>query len=102
LQTTHDASAGQAPSKQKTPLRHRQHGCGQTGEKLAVGADLVGFRIELDTSRSALESSLAAMCRSFRIELLDQNGNPAYHGNSSRRSAIMDGSAATYFKAFLI
>src|ERR1043166_7874372 len=35
-------------SKQEVPLRHGQHLGGRAGEQFAVGADLVGLRIDLD------------------------------------------------------
>ena len=38
-------------SEQEIPLRHRQHLGGLAGQKLAVGADLVGLGIDLDLGR---------------------------------------------------
>src|SRR5450755_4022001 len=41
-------------SEKKIPLRHRQHLGGRAGEQLAVGAHLVGFRIDLDVWRGVV------------------------------------------------
>ena len=41
-------------SEQEIPLRHRQHLGRRAGEQLAVGAHLVGFRIDLDVGRGAV------------------------------------------------
>src|SRR5476651_2337280 len=41
-------------SEKKIPLRHRQHLGGCAGEQLAVGAHLVGFRIDLDVGRGVV------------------------------------------------
>src|SRR5271165_6181999 len=40
--------------EQKVALRHRQHLGGRAGEELAVGAHLVGFRVDLDAGRGAV------------------------------------------------
>ena len=45
---------GLAQLEQKIALGHRQHIGGGAGQELAVGADLIGFGIDLDAGRCAV------------------------------------------------
>src|SRR5438105_2398889 len=48
------AQCGLRTSEEKITLRHRQRLRGRAGQKLAVGAYLIGFGIDLDVGRSAI------------------------------------------------